>query len=81
MDELKRYEYQYIVMQEIDNGELKTKKFEVRSKTSDVLLGVIKWHGAWRQYCFFPEGETVFSVGCMECLNFFLTNLGHERRG
>jgi len=35
------------------------------------VLGFIKWHSAWRQYCFFPEGQTIFSEGCFyDIINF-----------
>ena len=43
----------------------KTKICRLVSKRGGYLLGTIKWHSRWRQYVFFPENETLFSVGCM----------------
>lgn len=45
---------------------LKTKVFEVRSKRSGSLLGVIKFYGAWRCYVFYPEAQTIFNAGCLK---------------
>jgi len=30
------------------------------------LLGLIKFNGAWRQYIFYPEANTIWSAGCKE---------------
>jgi hypothetical protein len=43
----------------------KTGRWEVVSQSSGVVLGTIKWYGAWRQYCFFPEGQTLYNVDCL----------------
>jgi hypothetical protein len=37
-----------------DAPKAKTKVWKVLAKESDVLLGVVKWYGPWRQYSFFP---------------------------
>lgn len=58
----------------------KTAVVLVKSKRSANLLGVIKWHGAWRQYVFWPEDECVFSEGCMEDINAQVRALMGERR-
>ena len=46
-----------------------------------VLLGEIKWHGAWRQFCFFPTNDTLWSDGCLADVRSFLKRLRAERRG
>ena len=28
-------------------------------------LGYVKWHGAWRQYCFFPDTATLYNADCL----------------
>lgn len=43
----------------------KTYVYGVYSKTQGSLLGVIKWFSHWRQYCFFPETNTVFNCVCL----------------
>jgi hypothetical protein len=58
----------------------KTQVWHVLSKRDQALLGTIKYHAPWRQYCFFPMenfcgeiklAEVVFSAGCMlDIINF-----------
>jgi hypothetical protein len=50
----------------------KTEVWHLLSNSSETLLGVVKWYGAWRQYCFFPESETLFSRGCLGDIQSFL---------
>lgn len=44
----------------------KTKVYGVFSVSSDTRLGTIKWYPPWRQYCFFPEPDTTWSLKCIE---------------
>ena len=44
------------------------------------ILGKIEWKNTWRQYCFSPEDGTVFSRGCMEDLNDFISQLTKARK-
>ena len=37
----------------------------VYSQSSNVLLGKVKWYGPWRQYCFYPEPDTIFNTECL----------------
>ena len=57
----------------------KTEIWRVKS-TSDVFLGEIKWYGAWRQYCFFPEEFMVFNSGCLKDLCRFLDRVNREHK-
>jgi len=58
----------------------KTKVYGVHSNSNEDLLGIIKWYAHWRQYCFFPTEETIFSKGCMEDVNKFIENLMNKRK-
>lgn len=58
----------------------KTKVVLVLSRRTDEVLGVIKWWGAWRQYVFEPRPNTVFNVGCLECINGAIAMLMAERK-
>jgi hypothetical protein len=42
-----------------------------------VVLGLIKWHGPWRQYCFFPnkDYETLWSWDCLKELSEYIQEL------
>lgn len=44
----------------------KTKYWSVCNLKSGTELGLIKWYGAWRQYCYFPSIQAVYSAGCLE---------------
>ena len=43
-------------------------------------LGIIKWHPAWRKYCFFAEGNTIYDVGCLDDIKNFIQNLMDKRK-
>lgn len=51
----------------------KTLVWDVRSVRASALLGRIKWFGRWRQYCFFPEGDTIFNRGCLDDIASFIS--------
>ncbi len=61
----------------------KTYSTEVRSVHGGHLLGVIKWYGAWRQYAFFPEANTLYSAGCLQDIQdhikFLMERRKHEK--
>jgi hypothetical protein len=56
----------------------KTKVFSVINKSSGFELGTIAWYGPWRQYCFLPEGNTVFSKGCLKDIEDFINEMSLE---
>jgi hypothetical protein len=65
------------------NPGLKTSVFAVRKDSKNGLaeyLGHIKWNGAWRQYCFYPELETIWSSGCLQGITDFLTKINQLQR-
>ena len=71
-------ESKYLNFNLITQGE-KTNQYAVTSKAS-ILLGKIKWYGAWRRYVFFPNTETIFDAGCLSDIATFITNLMNERK-
>ncbi len=50
----------------------KTRKWHIYSRGPN-RLGVIEWWGAWRQYVFVPDENTIFSAGCMRDLIEFMS--------
>lgn len=42
-------------------------------------LGIIKWHNAWRQYCYFPTVQAVYSAGCLKDIVEFIGMLSDGR--
>ena len=53
----------------------KTSIYAVRNIKSQSIIGWIKWYGAWRQYCFFPEPETIYSDGCLKDIIDFIREI------
>jgi len=68
----------YVHFEEIEKKS-KTSVYAVVSE-SNFQLGIIKWYGSWRQYCFFPSDETVWSRGCLKEVDGFIQNLMAERK-
>ena len=58
----------------------KTEIWDVLSRSSGFVLGKIRWYGPWRQYCFFPSGNSVFNNGCMGDIVNVIKILMKERR-
>lgn len=74
--ESRKYEHMRIVKE----AEMpKTSVFSVLDKY-DLVLGTIRWWSGWRQYCFMPSANRVFSKGCMNDIVSFLDELKEERR-
>ena len=59
----------------------KTEIWNVISKSSEFILGKIKWYGPWRQYCFYPSPFSVFNNGCMSDIQAFIKGLHDNRKG
>jgi hypothetical protein len=62
-------EYDYFVVQNMGRpGERTTDLYHVWNRRSRERLGVIGWHGQWRQYVFWPDQQVLFSIGCLRDL-------------
>lgn len=70
----------YLAFQDATPPDRKTRITEVTAVSSGILLGKIKWYGAWRQYCFFPEPGCLFNVGCLETITRNVDVLNKQRR-
>lgn len=58
----------------------KTKVFVIENKVTKQDIGEIKWNGAWRQYCFYPESETFWARGCLREIAEFIDKLMEDRK-
>ena len=67
-------EFKYIQMIKIADKP-KTTVWEVQNKNGEYSLGIIKWNPGWRQYCYFPDNNLVFSKGCLENVCEFIKEL------
>jgi hypothetical protein len=73
--------FEYIRMVEVaQKPDRKTQVWAVLSNRSNSILGHIKWHGAWRQYCFFPSNNCLFNTGCMNNIVSFIGEAMLERK-
>lgn len=52
----------------------KTKAWVCLNGRSGGALGSVRWHGPWRQHCFFPT-DAVFSAGCLRDIAEFLDSV------
>ncbi len=50
----------------------KTSVWSCRNIKSEAELGVVKWHQAWRRYCYFPAIQAVYSAGCLTDIKNFI---------
>ena len=50
----------WIYTKEMPNEGRKTKIFSIRAKEDDDFIGLVKWYGAWRKYCFFFNRTNCF---------------------
>jgi hypothetical protein len=75
---------QYMLARQIERKP-KTNVYGVFSTHHGDELGTVKWHGPWRQYCFFlprdlPDFEIVLSASCLQDLVKFLKELNEKKR-
>ncbi len=56
-----------------DSG--KTNIYRVQNKKNGIIIGYIKWFGAFRKYCFFPNPETVYDRSCLIEISYFLEGI------
>ena len=49
----------------------KTSIWRVENKDKD-FLGHIRWNSQWRQYCFMPDANTIYSAGCLREIADFI---------
>ena len=75
-----RYEYLEFVRVEFGG---KTSKWDCQTRNG-VVLGSVGWHCGWRQSCYFPKCQAVYSAGCLSDISTFLNQLNRdakEKRG
>ena len=71
--------YKYIYFKEVKT-ERKTGTWMCKNNRSDDDLGIVKWYGPWRQYCFFPNEFTIFNKGCLDDIQDFISKQMEARK-
>jgi len=69
----------YIVFVKVEEKP-KTAVYEVRSRSSGIVLGTVQWYGPWRKYCFYSRPETVWNSSCMIEVSDFMLKLLRDRK-
>jgi len=70
-------EYQYLIFDQKENPG-KTTNWNCCNKKFGTPLGEVKWHSTWRQYCYFPLVQAVYSAGCLNDIADFLNQLNKK---
>lgn len=61
----------------------KTPIYIIRKDSEGLMaerLGLVKWYGAFRQFVFYPDNNTVWSKSCLEIVNSFLDRVNKRYR-
>ena len=57
------------------SDKVKTSIWTVCNCNTNYILGHVKWHSAWRKYCFLPCNNTIFDASCLEEIAFFCSDM------
>lgn len=52
----------------------KTWVWAIKAKEGGDLLGLVKWFGRWRKYCFYPQPDCIFEEDCLRDIAQFVSN-------
>lgn len=53
----------------------RTGKWLCTNNKTGHLLGEVKWCAPWRQFCFYPEPDCLFSAGCLQDVVTFIDSV------
>ena len=71
-------EYEYLIFTQLPSKGI-TSRWDCRNKKSNTILGQVTWYSSWRQYCYFPTVQAVYSTGCLNDISQFIKQLMNER--
>lgn len=60
-----KWNFKHIFVEGILRPGRKTPEYGVVNHRTDALLGWIEWYSPWQKFCFWPEGDTVWSTDCL----------------
>jgi len=78
-----RTQYQYIHFVKVAEKASvvrKTSEWSCRSNRNGAELGTVQWYAPWRQYCYEPTAQAVYSDSCLIGIAAFLGGLNDERK-
>lgn len=53
----------------------KTPIWSCRTNRNGDELGQVRWYSSWRQFCYFPTAQAVYSAGCLADIQTFIRQL------
>ena len=71
---------EYFVILEERPEKRKTSIYHIFSNKSRDEIWLIKWYGAWRKYCFFPNADTIWDNKCLNNINSFLEEINVSKK-
>lgn len=77
MEPTLKYKF-FDVIHECESDSGKTQVYCVQGRSG--MLGIIQWYGPWRAYCFHPNDDTVWSVGCLNDINAAIKAITERRK-
>lgn len=72
-------DYEYIEFFPSVRSPKETMVWYCHSRRHKTRLGTVLWYGSWRQYCFVPYANTVFSAGCLADIRDFIGQVMEDR--
>ncbi len=70
----------FFALESLPEAGRKTATYGLVNRSSGLSIGVVKWYGSWRQFCFFPHPNTVWSAGCLKDVADVLRWAGARRK-
>lgn len=70
--------YDYLIFEKAAQQPAKTSAWDCKNAKSGTVLGTVKWHAPWHQYCYFPTVQAVYSAGCLKDITHFMGQLKNE---
>lgn len=79
----KVYKYLTVVVSPRPEGRRTNVYYVINKKRS--CIGVVKWHGPWKRFCFYPSPESCYDPVCLESVADFcrlaMSDYREERHG
>lgn len=71
--------YEYVHFVKVDDKP-KTSVWRCQNIKGEDELGIVKWYAPWRQYCYFPTVQAVYSAGCLADIKDFISSEMKKRK-
>ncbi len=73
-----KYEFIHFVENSIKGQ--KTQRWECVRSANGIYIGMVRWHGGWWSYIFYPEEGSSYDAKCFRDIADFMDNLTKRQR-